>query len=30
VEITPGNLQTVHSIEIMKKRMLWSNQLRIF
>jgi|TARA_B110000285_G_scaffold234714_1_gene312670 hypothetical protein len=24
-EITPGNLQTVYSIEIMKKRMLWSN-----
>jgi hypothetical protein len=23
-EITPGNLQTVYSVEIMKKRMLWS------
>ena len=25
VEITPGNQSTVYSIEIMKKRMLWSN-----
>ena len=30
VEITPGNLQTVYSLEIMKKRMLWSNEKKIF
>ena len=30
VEITPGNLQTVYSLEIMKKRMLWSNERKIF
>ena len=30
VEITPGKLQTVYSIEVMKKRMLWSNEKRLF
>jgi hypothetical protein len=30
VEISPGNLQTVYSIELMKKRMLWSNDRKIF
>jgi hypothetical protein len=30
VEISPGNLQSVFSIEVMKKRMLWSNEKKIF
>lgn len=30
LEVTPGNLQTVYSIEIMKKRMLWSNDRKTF
>mmetsp|Transcript_16379 Transcript_16379/g.27725 ORF Transcript_16379/g.27725 Transcript_16379/m.27725 type:complete len:211 (+) Transcript_16379:130-762(+) len=30
IEVSPGNLQTVFSIEIMKKRMLWSNDKKTF
>jgi hypothetical protein len=30
VEISPGKLQSVYNIEIMKKRMLWSNDKRTF
>jgi len=30
VEISPGKLQTVYTIEVMKKRMLWSNESRTF
>jgi len=30
VEIAPGKLQTVYNIEIMKKRMLWSNEKGAF
>jgi cation-transporting ATPase 13A1 len=30
VEIQPGQLQTVYSIEVMKKKMLWSNEARLF
>ena len=30
VEITPGKLQTVYSLEYLKKRMLWSNEKKIF
>ena len=30
VEVSPGNLQTVYSIELMKKRMLWSNEKGVF
>jgi hypothetical protein len=30
MEISPGKLQTVYNIEIMKKRMLWSNEKRTF
>ena len=30
LEVTPGNLQTVYSIEIMKKRMIWSNERKTF
>ena len=29
-EITPGNLKTVFTIEIMKKRMHWDNSRRTF
>ena len=29
-EIEPGNLQTVHSIELLKKRMLWNVNKRTF
>lgn len=30
VEISPGQLQTVYNVEVMKKRMLWSNEARTF
>jgi manganese-transporting P-type ATPase len=30
LEVSPGNLQTVYSIDIMKKRMLWSNDKKTF
>jgi cation-transporting ATPase 13A1 len=30
LEVSPGNLQTVYSVEIMKKRMVWSSNKKTF